>query len=352
MEEKEENYFKGRGAQLNTPNPFSKNQYVTEHIEGLDEPFLEHPKKQIFLESPKKVINKLDSPDLHMLYSLNPYQGCEHGCIYCYARNSHQYYGFSAGLDFETKLIVKKNAAQLLEKQLMSRNWVVAPISLSGNTDCYQPIEREYKLTRQILYVLQRFGNPVGIISKNSLVLRDIDILKELASERLVQVYISLTSLDNKIRLKLEPRTATAANRLKVVEQLSAAGIPVGVMVAPIIPSINLHEVPAIIKAAANAGALAAGYTVVRLNGSIGDIFHDWLHKNFPDRAEKVWNQICELHGGKVNDSNWGRRMKGEGNLSEMIRQIFVTARKKYMPGNLPPFNLNAFRRGGEMKLF
>jgi DNA repair photolyase len=255
-------------------------------------------------------------------------------------------------LDFETKLIVKKNAPQLLEKQLLNKNWVVAPVSLSGNTDCYQPIEKAFRLTREILKVLYRFGNPVGIISKNSLMLRDMDILKDLASENLVHVYISLTSLDNKTRLKLEPRTATAANRLKVIEQLSAAGIPVGVMVAPIIPSINLHEVPSIIEAAANAGAITAGYNVVRLNGSIGDIFHDWLHKNYPDRAEKVWNQISELHGGKVNDSDWGRRMKGEGKLSITISQLFKAAKLKHMKGAMPHLNLNAFRRGGEMKLF
>jgi DNA repair photolyase len=348
----EDKYFKGRGAQINLANPFGKTLYVAEHIEGLDEPLLENPQRQILVENARKVVNKLDSPDLNMYYSVNPYQGCEHGCIYCYARNSHQYYGYSAGLDFETKIIVKKNAPQLLEKELMSRAWKVAPVSLSGNTDCYQPIEKEFKLTRQILQVLLRFGNPVGIISKNSMVIRDIDILKDLAAERLIQVFISLTSLDNKVRLKLEPRTATAANRLKVIEQLANADIPVGVMIAPIIPSINLHEVPAIIEAAANAGAITAGYNVVRLNGSIGEIFKDWLYKNYPDRAEKVWNQICELHGGKVNDSNWGRRMKGEGHLAQAISLLFNSARKIHMPQKMPELNLNAFRRGGELRLF
>ncbi|CAN5454833.1 PA0069 family radical SAM protein [soil metagenome] len=349
----EEEYLKGRGAQINTPNAFSKYEYVQEHMEGLDEELITSTHRSIFIENPRNVVNKIDSPDLNMMYSVNPYQGCEHGCIYCYARNSHQYWGFSAGIDFETKLIVKRNAPLLLEKKFLSRNWKPVPISLSGNTDCYQPLEKEEKITRKLLAVFAQYRNPVGIITKNSLVLRDLDILKDLASDGLVQVFLSLTSLDESLRLKMEPRTATAAKRLKVLADLSNAGIPVGVMVAPIIPGINNQEIPSLLKAAAEHGALSAGYTIVRLNGSIKDLFKDWLIKNFPERASKVWNQISELHGGQVNDSEWGRRMKGDGPISESVAQLFAAAKKKHMNNrSLPEFNLTKFRRNGNYNLF
>jgi DNA repair photolyase len=202
----EESYFKGRGAQIKTENRFLKSQYVTDHIEGLDEPLIESPTTQIFFETPKKIVNKVDSPDLSMMYSMNPYQGCEHGCIYCYARNTHEYYGFSAGLDFESKIMVKKNAAALLEKHLLNKNWNAVPIMLSGNTDCYQPQEKKFEITRKILKVFATYRHPVGIITKNSLILRDLDLLKDLASDNLVHVYISITTLDESLRRILEPR--------------------------------------------------------------------------------------------------------------------------------------------------
>ncbi|HWA35581.1 MAG TPA: PA0069 family radical SAM protein [Cyclobacteriaceae bacterium] len=349
----DESYFKGRGAQIKTENKFLKSQYVTEHTEGLDEPLLETPNTQIFFESPKKIVNKVDSPDLGMVYSMNPYQGCEHGCIYCYARNTHEYYGFSAGLDFESKIIVKKNAAQALEQQLLGRNWQVAPIMLSGNTDCYQPQERKFQLTRQMLQVLARYRHPVGMITKNSLITRDIDILKDLASDNLVHVMISITTLNEDLRRVMEPRTASAVKRLKTIEELANAKIPVGVMNAPIIPGLNHHEIMNVIKAAADHGAATAGMTVVRLNGSIGKIFEDWLRKNFPDRFEKVWNQISSMHGGSVNDSDFGRRMSGEGNIADSIHQLFRTAKKKFMSGReIPPYDLTKFRKGGNLGLF
>jgi DNA repair photolyase len=349
----DESYFKGRGAQIKTQNKFLKAQYVTEHTEGLDEPLLEAQNTQIFIESPRKIVNKVDSPDLGMVYSMNPYQGCEHGCIYCYARNTHEYYGFSAGLDFETKIIVKKNAAQALEQQLLSRNWQVAPIMLSGNTDCYQPQERKFQLTRQMLQVLSRYRHPVGMITKNSLITRDIDILKDLAAENLVHVMISITTLNEDLRRVMEPRTASSVKRLKTIEELANAGIPVGVMNAPIIPGLNHHEIMNVIKAAADHGAATAGMTVVRLNGSIGKIFEDWLRKNFPDRFEKVWNQISSMHGGSVNDSDFGRRMSGEGNIADSIHQLFRTAKKKFMADReIPPYDLTKFRRGGNLCLF
>ncbi|MBX9851555.1 MAG: radical SAM protein, partial [Cytophagaceae bacterium] len=218
-------YFKGRGAQLNTQNKFLKNAYVTEHIEGLDEPIFSNSKTQFFHENPKKIVNKVDSPDLGLMYSMNPYQGCEHGCIYCYARNSHEYWGFSAGLDFERKIIIKENAPYLLEKYLNNPKYEAYPIMLSGNTDCYQPIERKKEITRKMLQVLWKFRHPVGIITKNSLILRDLDILADLASLDLVHVNVSLTSLNEDLRQKLEPRTASSLNRLKVIEKLSAKNI-------------------------------------------------------------------------------------------------------------------------------
>jgi DNA repair photolyase len=351
MEETE--YFKGRGSQIKTGNKFLKAQYVTDHIEGLDEPLLSSPTTQIFYEHPKKVVNKVTSPDLGMMYSLNPYQGCEHGCIYCYARNTHEYYGFSAGLDFESKIMVKKNAPQLLEKFILHPDWHPVPISLSGNTDCYQPQERKQEITRNVLKILAQYRHPVGIITKNSLILRDLDLLTDLAKDNLVHVYISITTLDEDLRRTMEPRTASARKRLSTVESLSKAGIPVGIMNAPIIPGLNHHEIPTILKAAADHGALNAGMTIVRLNGSIGQLFEDWLRKNFPDRFDKVWNQICSMHGGTVNDSQFGRRMSGEGTFAEIIHQLFRTSKRKCFAGkSMPPYDLTKFRRGGNLSLF
>jgi DNA repair photolyase len=349
----DEDYFKGRGAQIKTGNRFLKAEYVTDHIEGLDEPLLENPKTQIFEENAKKILNRVDSPDLGFGYSMNPYQGCEHGCIYCYARNTHEYYGFSAGLDFESKIIVKKNASRLLEQELMKPSWNAVPIMLSGNTDCYQPQEKKYEITRSMLKILAQYRHPVSIISKNSLVLRDLDILQDLASDNLVHVYISITTLDEELRRAMEPRTASAIKRLKTVEALSKAGIPVGIMNAPIIPGLNHHEIPAILKAASEHGALNAGMTLVRLNGSIGQLFEDWLKKNFPDRFDKVWNQICSLHGGNVNDSQFGRRMSGEGNIADAVHQLYRASKKKYFSNKkMPVYDLTKFRKGGNLSLF
>lgn len=349
--EKIPSYFKGRGSQLNTSNRFLKNRYVEEYEEMLDEPLLSDEKTQIFYEHPKKIINIVKSPDLWSMYSMNPYQGCEHGCIYCYARNTHEYWGYSAGLDFERKIIAKPNAASTMEKQFMNKNWEVKPIMFSGNTDCYQPVERKLGITRQMLEVLLKFRHPAGMITKNQLILRDIDILQDLARLKLVHVMITITSLKEDLRLKMEPRTATAKNRLKVIEQLSKAGIPTGVMTAPIIPGLNSNEIPELIKAAGQHGATSAGMTIVRLNGAIGDIFTDWIHKNFPDAAEKVLSQIKEAHGGQVNDSRYGTRMRGEGNIAASIRQLFKMSVKRYIGENKEfEYDLTAFRRPGEVQ--
>ena len=349
----EQEYFKGRGAQIKAENKFLREHYVTDHPEGLDEPLFSSPTTQIFYETPQKVVNKVTSPDLGMMYSINPYQGCEHGCIYCYARNTHEYWGFNAGIDFESKIIVKKNAPFLLEKFILHPDWNPVPISLSGNTDCYQPIERKMEITRGLLKVFANYRHPLGMITKNSLVLRDLDLLCDLAKDNLVHVYLSITTLDERLRSVMEPRTATAKKRLATVEELAKAGIPVGIMNAPVIPGLNHHEIPQILKAAADHGAQSAGMTVVRLNGSIGKIFEDWLRKNFPDRFDKVWHQICEMHGGNVNDSQFGRRMSGEGNFAEVIHQLFKTSKKKFFRDrSMTPLNLNAFRKGGNLSLF
>jgi DNA repair photolyase len=346
-------YLKGRGAQIKPSNKFLKEEFVTEHIEGIDESHVENPHMQIFHEHPKKIINKIDSPDLGMAYSMNPYQGCEHGCVYCYARNTHEYYGFSAGLDFESKIIAKMNAAEILEKQLLDSSWKVSPIMLSGNTDCYQPLERRLGLTRKMLQVLVKYRHPVGVITKNSLITRDIDLLKDLASERLVNVMISITTLDENLRRVMEPRTASAVKRLQAVEQLAKENIPVGIMNAPIIPGLNHHEIPEIIRLASEHGAMTAGLTVVRLNGAVAKIFEDWLKKNFPDRFSKVWNQIANLHGGSVSDSQFGRRMVGEGNIADIIYQLYRQSKKKYLEGRkMPAMDLTRFRRGGNLSLF
>ena len=347
-----EDYLKGRGAQFNPDNRFQQAHYSQEHDEGLDElPPLPH--RQLIREFPQTIVSRSNSPDIRHAYSINPYQGCEHGCVYCYARNAHEYWGFSAGLDFESKIMVKPDAPRLLEQHFQKRGWQAEAIVLSGNTDCYQPVERELKITRQLLQVFLKYGNPVGIITKNALVERDLDILRELAADQLVHVYFSINSLDDELRRTMEPRTASAPKRLAVMEQLSAAGVPCGVMVAPLIPGLNDHEVPQIIRRAADAGAQAAGYTVVRLNGAVGALFHDWLVKVYPDRAAKVWKQIQSLHGGQVNDSTWGRRMSGDGPVAESIRQLFRASRNKYLKGRaMPPYDLTKFRRNGNYWLF
>lgn len=318
-----DHYLKGRGAQFNPHNRFQQISYVQEHIEGIDDWETQNHKTSFIQASSKSVVNKVDSPDVGMAYSLNPYQGCEHGCTYCYARNTHEYWGFSAGLDFERKIIVKKDAPALFRKFLERKGWNAEVISLSGNTDCYQPAERKFRITRQLLEIALEYKQPIGMITKNALVLRDIDLLQEMAKLNLCMVYLSINSLNEQLRLQMEPRTATAKQRLKVVETLSKAGIPVGVMVAPLVPGLSDHEIPAILKAVSQHGASSAGYTIVRLNGAIGPIFEDWLRSNFPDRFDKVWHMIQSCHGGAVNDSRFRQRMTGEGNIAKLISDTF-----------------------------
>lgn len=353
MPDTNDSYLKGRGSQINTHNKFARFQYVQEFMEVLDEELIQNHKTEIIYTHPKTIINKVESPDIPGMYSMNPYQGCEHGCIYCYARNTHEYWGYSAGLDFEQKIIVKQNAAEILAKQFSSKNWKPSPIMLSGNTDCYQPLERKLEITRKILEVCLKFKHPVGIITKNALVLRDLDLLTEMAKNNLVHVMVSITGTDENIRMKLEPRTATYKNRFKVLEVLSQNKIPSGIMIAPIIPGINNHEIPNVMELASNAGASSAGFTMVRLNGAVGPIFKDWLVKNFPDRADKVWHQICDAHGGDVNDSRFGVRMRGEGHMAQSIKQLFNLSRLRFMGNkNDFEFNVNDFNyRAGDSQL-
>jgi DNA repair photolyase len=323
--------MKGRGAQINTDNPFARHR-AAKHP---DLTFSKPPEeiKTEYLEThAKTIINKVDSPDIGLDYSMNPYQGCEHGCVYCYARNTHPYWGFSAGIDFESKILVQRDAPQLLAKKLSSSNWAVAPIMLSGNTDCYQPIEAKLKITRQLLEVLERFHHPVGIITKSALILRDMDIISRLAEKQLVSVAISINTLDESLRRQLEPRTASISRRLQVIEELSKAGVHVHAMIAPVIPGLNDHEIMDLIGAVAQAGAKNAGYITVRLNGDVGPIFTDWVHKKYKDRASRILNRIMDIHGGNLNDSRSGIRMKGEGRYAEMISAQFQLALKRHMP--------------------
>lgn len=346
--------IKGRGAQFNPANSFQKLSYTPDYEANVDWGDIPAPRTQFFQDSPKKIISDVKSPDVGMLKSVNPYQGCEHGCIYCYARNSHEYWGFSAGLDFESRIMVKKDAPRLLEAEFQSPKWKPVAISFSGNTDCYQPAERQFRLTRSMLELCLKYRNPVGIITKNALILRDLDILSELSRFNLVHVYMTITSLQEELRRAMEPRTVTATQRLKVIQKLTEAGVPTGVMTAPIIPGLTDHEIPKMIESAAAAGALGAGYTIVRLNGAVAALFEDWIWQSFPDRAEKVLSQIRECHGGKLNDSRFGTRMRGEGPLAENIRAMHGISRSRYMKGrSFPPLDYSLFRREGmQMKLF
>ncbi len=323
-------YLSGRGAQINTKNRFLKNENSREHIEGIDDWEESNVSTSYLEQESKTIVNKVESPDVGMSYSMNPYAGCEHGCIYCYARNVHEYWGYSAGLDFERKIIVKKNAPKLLRKFLMNKNWDATPIMLSGNTDCYQPAEQQYRLTRGLLEVCNEFNQPVGILTKNSWILRDKDVLQEMAKKKIVSAMVSITSFNEDLRRVMEPRTTTAKQKLKVIQELSLAGVRMGIMMGPMIPGLNEHEMQRIMKAACDHGASFTAYTFIRLNGAIKLLFHDWLYKNFPDRADKVWHLIEQSHDGKVNDSRWGVRMRGEGSIAEMVAQQYKKYGKLY----------------------
>lgn len=349
------NPVKGRGASEQPANRFLRTSRGIVEWEGVDEPMEPGGPTRFLIEEPRTIVNRVNSPDLPFVYSLNPYQGCEHGCAYCYARPTHEYWGYSAGLDFEQVIVVKRNAPALLEQQLRHRKWEVAPISISGATDPYQPVERREQLTRRLLEVALAFKQPVSVITKNALVLRDTDLLSELAAHGLAAVAISITTLDEHLRRVLEPRTSTAMNRLQAVRELRRAGVPVMAMVAPIIPALNQQEVPSILAAAAEAGALTASYTVLRTNGAVASVFEAWLRSHFPDRAEKILAQTRELHGGDVQDSRSGRRMRGEGPLAQNINSLFTVLRNRHFPrSTMPALRCDLFRPPpkGQLGLF
>ncbi|RZN84593.1 MAG: PA0069 family radical SAM protein [Winogradskyella sp.] len=351
--------IKGRGAQRNVHNRFFELSYEMRddfleycHKEG---EVADKNKTQYLNVFPKTIVNKVTSPDVGMAYSMNMYQGCEHGCIYCYARNSHEFWGYSAGLDFERRILIKKEAPKLLEALLKKKSWKAHTIVMSGNTDCYQPAEKQFQLTRKCLEVFLKFKHPVGIITKNSLILRDIDLLKALAKDNLIGVNTSITSLSEDTRRILEPRTATIKKRLETVKVLSENGIPVNVMLAPIIPSINSHEVLPMAQKVSELGALSIAHTIVRLNGAIGEIFTDWIRKTMPDRADKVLHQIEDCHGGTLNESRYGKRMRGEGHIAQQINDTIRLARLKYFKGkSMPRLNtdLHEQYKDGQLKLF
>jgi len=348
--------IRGRGTPENPPNRFGRislerdPEASSEDIE--DRP---SPPTEYYRDASSSIITFNDSPDVGFDASLNPYRGCSHGCIYCYARPYHEYLGFSAGLDFETKIVVKENAPELLRRELMSRKWKPQVLAMSGVTDPYQPIERRLKLTRRCLEVLLEFRNPVAIITKNLLVTRDVDLLGKLARDDAAAVYVSITTLDADLARIMEPRTAQPAARLRMIRKLTQAGVPTGTLIAPMIPGLTDHEIPAIVSAAVQAGARFAGYVPVRLPFAVKDLFQQWLAQHFPDRKAKVLAQIRAMHGGKLNESEFGKRMRGEGILAEQIDKMFeVACRKAGIAGRSPHLSTATFRRpsGKQMEMF
>lgn len=320
---------KGRGTLNNIDGRFNEFQR-TEIDDGWfhDEPA--NNLTEVSVESPRSIISRNQSPDLPFQQSINPYRGCEHGCIYCYARPSHAYLGLSPGIDFETKLTIKPNAAKLLRDELMATNYRCSTLSLGANTDPYQPIERHYNLTREVLEVMIEFSHPVNIVTKSSLIERDIDLLKQLAEKQLVNVHLSITTLDKTLARKLEPRASSPQRRLQTIETLKANGIPVSVLIAPVIPVLTDTELENIIDASAQAGAENIDYIFVRLPREVSPLFNDWLHTHYPDKAEHVMNRIKDSRNGKTNDPRFGYRLEGQGLYAEMIKKRFEVAVKKY----------------------
>jgi DNA repair photolyase len=348
----------GRGASWSPANRFEKLHVdINEHdAVDVDLAAEERPRRQtqFFRDRTKTIIAHNNSPDVGFETSINPYRGCEHGCIYCFARPTHEYLGFSAGLDFESRIMVKPDAARLLEEELSSPKWKPQVLMMSGVTDCYQPVERKLRITRSCLEVLAKFRNPVGILTKNRLVTRDIDILSELALHKAAAVNLSVTSLDPSLQRILEPRTSPPAARLDAVAQLRAAGVPVGVMVAPVIPGINDHEIPAIVAACAKAGAQFAGHVLLRLPWAVAPLFERWLEEHFPERKAKVLDRVRHTRGGnKLYDSRWRKRQIGEGIFAEQISSMFEVACRRNGLGQRTELSTAAFRRPREqLKLF
>ncbi len=345
--------IRGRGASINPINRFEHIEYIPDPDVPVDES--PQPRTEFLVDRSRSLLTTNDSPDVRFDVGINPYRGCEHGCVYCYARPYHEYLGFSAGLDFETKILVKRDAPELLRRELSQRSWKPQPIGMSGATDAYQPIERQLRLTRGCLEVLAEFRNPVIVITKNHLVTRDIDLLSELAAVKAVSVFVSVTTLDTAVARAMEPRTSSPRRRLDAINTLSHAGIPTGVLVAPIVPGLTDHEIPDILAACAEAGAQFAGWIVLRLPHAVKKIFETWLDEHHPQRKKKVLARMRSLRGGKLYDSQFGKRMSGEGAFAEQIRKMVELSRRRYrLDRDQPSLSTAAFRRpdGDQLSLF
>jgi DNA repair photolyase len=353
--------IKGRGAAIQPNNPYLPVHIEAdlEQVEG-DEEYLAQlgrPATEYIPDESQSIVAENDSPDVGFRYSVNPYRGCSHGCSYCYARPGHEYLGLSAGLDFETKVFVKYRAAELLREFLARPGWRPETIAFSGVTDCYQPAERQFRITRACVEVAAECRQPIGIITKNALVVRDIDLLKRLAEHRAVRVSLSITTLNAKLARVMEPQTSSPEARLRALRELTQAGIRTNVMVAPIIPGLNDSEIPAILTAAREAGAESAGYVLLKLSSTVRPVFLDWLARNYPDKSAHIQSLIRSVRGGKLNDSNFGSRQIGTGNMAELIADTFRlwSAKLGYSDDHLP-LNSDAFRpprpTQGQLRLF
>ncbi|HLS27351.1 MAG TPA: PA0069 family radical SAM protein [Opitutales bacterium] len=340
--------IRGRGARFNPTNRFESLQIELDPEEAAQP---DKPQTRYFDDNSGTIISRNNSPDVGFSASVNPYRGCEHGCIYCYARPTHEFLGFSSGLDFESQILAKRNAPELLRHELSSKKWIPQVLAMSGITDPYQPIERKLEITRKCLETLAAFKNPVSLITKNHLITRDIDVLKEMANEELASANISVTSLNPKLTAILEPRTSRPELRLRAIEKLAAAGIPVNVMIAPIIPGLNDEEIPAIADAAASAGARTAAFTMVRLPYAVAPLFEEWLEQHFPLRKKKILDRIRSMRNGKLNDSDFASRMRGKGIFAEQIRQLFhVSIRRAGLDQPRPQLRTDLFRIPGRPK--
>jgi DNA repair photolyase len=353
--------IKGRGAAVQPANPYVPVRLESdlEHVAHDDDYLagLDRPPTEYYPDESQSIAAENDSPDVGFRYSVNPYRGCSHGCAYCYARPTHEYFGLSAGLDFETKMFVKFRAAELLRDFLARPAWRPEFIAFSGVTDCYQPAEREFCLTRGCVEVAAECRQPIGIITKNALVVRDLSFLQQLAEHDAVRVSLSITTLDAKLARRMEPRTSPPDARLRAIRELSAAGIPTNVMVAPVIPGLTDSEMPSILAAARDAGAESAGYVLLKLPTTVRDVFTDWLRRSYPDRSERIENLIRATRGGKLNDAQFGRRQVGTGNFAELIADTFdLWTRKLGFPDEHRPLNCDAFRppkpSSGQLRLF
>jgi len=351
----------GRAASAGPPNRYERVHVEHEQAESFaDEPMLDHRPRvatEFLPDASQSILTRNDSPDISFRWSINPYRGCEHGCAYCYARPTHELLGFRAGLDFESRILVKHHAAELLRRELNHRGWKPQPIAISGVTDCYQPAERRFRLTRGLLEVLLEARQPVSIITKNALVRRDLDLLAPMAQRGLVHVFLSITTLEESLARIMEPRTATPSARLRTVAELSHAGVPVGVMLAPIIPGLNDAEIPSILRAARDAGAAVAGWTLLHLPTSVEPVFREWLDRRLPLYRDRVEALIRSTRGGHMNDARFGHRMRGQGEYAEQIARTFHLFAKRYgLDGRLADLNATDFRPprmpGGQLRLF